>query len=583
MIVLKIFQKKLRGTALLFAFVVSLTTVAMRGQGAQPPASQNQSDAWRSELAGNSNAPVKIIEFFDYQCPFCAAAIPNLEAAIRSYPGKVQLILKSSPLPIHPDSMLAHQAALAAEEQGKFWEMHRLLYANQRRLKPDNLLDYARQLNLDVERFQNRLQTGYYRPAIEKDVAFAQSLGVEGTPTFFIKNQKLVGAQSQERLKAAIAAALMNPKGTTFDPAAQARAELKELDLSHSPVRGNQQAPVTIIEFSDMQCPFCAAVVPTLRQLTEQYPDQIKWVFKNFPLSFHKDSPLAHRATLAAGEQGKFWEMHDLIFADQRNIKRDDLLQKARSLGLDMERFQADLDGVKLTQLVESDRQEGERLNVQGTPTFFINGKQYWGNMSLAQFQAIVHKELPSGSSTQMAATIKKNRNEVFSGPSDAPITVVWFSDLQSELTLKTTLQVRQLMNAHPGKMRLVFKNRPLETHPGAIRLHEAAMAANAQGKFWQMHDLIIANPHKDDEQTLLSYAARLGLDVERFQNELRNHSYLSAIQEDVAEAREKNILGSPVFFMNGTRLDGLQSQSRMESLVADLLASNMHNNSQKN
>jgi protein-disulfide isomerase len=564
--------------ALSIVLLTGLLSTLISAQATPSPDPTAQSDAWRAALAGNDKAPVKIIEFFDYQCPYCAAAIPALEEAIRSYPGKVQLILKNTPLAIHPDSMLAHQAALAAGEQGKYWEMYRILYANRQKLKLENLLDYARQLNLNVNRFQDRLQTSYYKPAIVKDMALADSLGVNATPTFFINNQKLVGTQSPERIRQAIASALHDPRsaGAALDPREQARAVLREIDLSHAPVRGNMDAPVTIVEFSDMQCPYCAAVTPTLRQLITQYPGQIKWIFKNFPLDFHPDSALAHRAILAAGEQGKFWEMHDLIFANQRAVKRDDLLQHAHSLGLDMERFRADLDSNRLERLVESDKSEGERLSVAGTPTFFINGKEYSGALSLAQFQAIVNKEMPAGSSDHARVQVSGNGSAITSGPTGAPITLLWFSDLQSELTLKATLQVRQLMNLHPGNIRLVFKNRPLETHPGAMRLHEAAMAANAQGKFWQMHDLIIANPHKDDEQTLLSYASRLGLDLKRFQTELENHTYRHTIQEDLDEANSLTVLGTPVFFINSARIDGLQPQATMERLISEQLANHI-------
>src|SRR5215467_1518479 len=152
-------------------------------QPLQPAASEDglreASRAWKQQLADNASAPVKVVEFYDYQCPFCAATIPALEEALRSYPGKIQLVLKNDPLSIHPDSMLAHQAALAAGEQGKFWEMNDILFANQQRLKLPNLLEYARQVGLDVGRFENRLQTGYYRPEVEQDMALARTMGVE--------------------------------------------------------------------------------------------------------------------------------------------------------------------------------------------------------------------------------------------------------------------------------------------------------------------------------------------------------------------------------------------------------------------
>src|SRR5262249_34097406 len=147
-------------------------------------------------------------------------------------------------------------------------------------------------------------------------------------------------------------------------------------------------------EFSDLQCPFCAKVTPVLQELIKQRPGQVRWVFKNYPLDFHADSPLAHSAALAAGRQGKFWEMHDLIFSSQFNLKRDNLLAEARSLKLDMARFTADLDSPEIKHQLEADEREGQGLSISGTPAFFINGKFFSGAMSLQQFQAIINNEL---------------------------------------------------------------------------------------------------------------------------------------------------------------------------------------------
>lgn len=559
-------------------FLVAIILLALptftRAQAASPAAPVANPDAWLAEVTNNNGAPVKITEFFDYQCPFCASTIPALEDALKSYRGKVQLVLRNSPLPIHPDSMLAHQAALAAGEQGKFWEMYRLLYANQKRLKPANLLEYARQLNLNLDLFEQRLQSGFFKNAVQQDIALADSLGVDGTPTFFINGQKLIGAQSTQRLKQAIDNAL-NPRAVATAPTTPTLS-VSELDLSHAPVRGPKTAAITIIEFSDMQCPYCASAAPTVRELMSEYPDNIKWVFKNFPLPFHSDSALAHRAVMAAANQGKFWEMHDLIFSSQRAIKRSDLLAKASSLGLEMDAFVADMDSDKTRHLVEADVDEGNRLNVNGTPTFFINGREFSGALSLTRFRAVIDKELSGNADSAPATSTPAGADEITVGPVNAPVTLTWFSDLQSELTLKATLQVRQLMSAHAGKIRLIFRNRPLETHPGAIRLHEAALAANAQGRFWEMHDLIIANPHQDDEQTLLSYASRLGLNVKRFQRDLDTHRYQSVIKQDVNDAKQMAVLGTPVFFVNSTRIDGLPSPSAMESAVSKQLAGKM-------
>ncbi len=532
---------------------------------------------WREETVSNSAAPVTVVEFFDYQCPFCLKTNPALAEAIKSHPGKVHLVLKNLPLSIHPDSALAHQAALAAGEQGRFWEMHDLLFANQSKIKLPDLLHYAQQLHLDVPRFQKALESGVFRHVIEDDRAMARGLGISSTPTFFINGKAFVGQLSAERLNAAIEEAL-NP-GSFAVATAAGTVSVDKLDLSRAPVRGQAQAPVTIIEFSDLQCPFCASVTPTLRELMKQYPDQVRWVFKSFPLDFHADSPLAHAAALAAERQGKFWEMHDLIFANQHTIKRDNLLAEARSLNLDMDRFTTDVDSPDIKKQLAVDKREGESLGVNGTPAFFINGTFLSGAMPIEQFQAAINNALvalgkpavPVAPAAESA--IVRKEPEISFGSPDSPITLAWFSDLQSGLSPKATLLVRKLIDSHPGQIRLVFKNRPLEIHPGAMLLHEAAMAANAQGKFWQMHDLIIANPQKASRQDMLAYAKRIGLDAELFQRDLDSEKYRSLIEADLQEAQRRAVLGSPVFFLNSARIDGLQNEKLYRDIIDDQLA----------
>jgi protein-disulfide isomerase len=453
--------------------------------------------------------------------------------------------------------------------------MHDLLFANHNKIKLPDLVLYAQQLHLDVPRFQKALESGRFHQVIDDDAAMARGLGIAATPTFFINGQQLTGQQSVERLNAAIDEAL-NPGRSAI---AAATVTIDKLNLARAPVRGQEQAPVTIIEFSDLQCPFCARVTPTLRELMKQYPDQVRWVFKSFPLDFHADSPLAHAAALAAQRQGKFWQMHDLIFANQRNLKRDNLLAEAVSLNLDMDKFRADLDSADVKQQLEADKKEGEGLGVNGTPAFYINGKSFSGAMPIEQFQAAINNALqamgkpavPVSSLAESAAIPKEP--EISFGSNDSPITLSWFSDLQSGLSPKATLLVRKLMDSHPGQIRLVFKNRPLEIHPGAMLLHEAAMAANAQGKFWQMHDLIIANPQKATRQDMLAYAKRIGLDADLFQRELDSEKYRPLIEADLQEAQRRAVLGAPVFFLNSARVDGLQNEKLYTDIIQDQLA----------
>ena len=193
------------------------------------------------------------------------------------------------------------------------------------------------------------------------------------------------------------------------------------IELQDAPVRGPQEAPITVVEFSDFQCPFCARVSPTIHQLVKQYPGQVKWIFKHFLLGFHPDALLAHQAALAAGEQGKFWAMHDLLFAHQRALKREDLIQYAKQLGLDRDRFLDALDSGKYRTIVEQDKAEGARLGVRGTPTFFINGRRLVGAQPFSAFASLIEKELRR-LKVQTGADIEDRSGGISAkGPRDAP------------------------------------------------------------------------------------------------------------------------------------------------------------------
>ena len=153
---------------------------------------------------------------------------------------------------------------------------------------------------------------------------------------------------------------------------AQGRAQLA---LQDSPVRGAPMAPVTIVEFSDFQCPHCAAAHPELARLVREFEGQVKLVFKHFPLDSHPRALVAARAAEAARRQGKFWEMHDLLFEHQHELEDGDLERYAGMLGLDIERFKTDVSSDECVERVDADREEGKRLGIEGTPTIYINGR----------------------------------------------------------------------------------------------------------------------------------------------------------------------------------------------------------------
>ena len=144
---------------------------------------------------GNPNSSVKIVEFSDFQCPACKRAVPIIENITETY--NVSLCFRNFPLPSHPNAFIAAEAAECANEQNKFWEYHDILFENQNALDNQNLKQYAQQLNLNTSQFNSCLDTEKYRLQIENDIQDGQSLGIRGTPTFFVNGKQVLGANQQ--------------------------------------------------------------------------------------------------------------------------------------------------------------------------------------------------------------------------------------------------------------------------------------------------------------------------------------------------------------------------------------------------
>lgn len=153
--------------------------------------------------------------------------------------------------------------------------------------------------------------------------------------------------------------------------------EVRDIPIEGRPVYGNERAPVTVVVFADFECPHCRSEAPVLRQAVQQFRGQAKLVYKHFPLSMHPRAKAASVATEAAHAQGKFWAMHDQVFAHQTQLEDEDLLRYARAAGLDMEKFKADYQAEKYKKVVEEDRKHGDDLEIEGTPAVFVNGREF--------------------------------------------------------------------------------------------------------------------------------------------------------------------------------------------------------------
>jgi len=171
-----------------------------------------------------------------------------------------------------------------------------------------------------------------------------------------------------------------------------------------SPSMGPANAQITLVEFSDFQCPYCAAAVPEIQAILQAYPKQVKLIFKQYPLDFHNQAELAAAAALAANKQGKFWAMHDAMFANRTDLSRENLLALATKNGLDVDRFKTDLDSTEIHEAVVRDIQDGERAGVEGTPTIFVNGRRWNGAIVLGSLKPVLDAELTHKAVNQTAS-----------------------------------------------------------------------------------------------------------------------------------------------------------------------------------
>ncbi len=169
------------------------------------------------------------------------------------------------------------------------------------------------------------------------------------------------------------------------------------IPVSGAPSIGPQKAQITLVEFSDFQCPYCVAAFPEIKSILQAYPTQVRLIFKEFPLEIHSQADLAAAAAIAAQKQGKFWAMHDAMFAHHDDLSRKTILGLAKDNGLNMDRFESDIDSTAVRETVVRDVQDGDRAGVEGTPTIFVNGQRYNGAIDLATLKPVLDARVEAG------------------------------------------------------------------------------------------------------------------------------------------------------------------------------------------
>jgi protein-disulfide isomerase len=234
-----------------------------------------------------------------------------------------------------------------------------------------------------------------------------------------------------------------------------------------------------------------------------------------------------------------------------------------------MPRFLADLDSDRVKKRIENDKAEGAKRGVEGTPTFFVNGKSYTGTRTYEQLKQLLQAEQKrTWSITELTDSLLSK------GPADAPVTIEFFADLESPVTRPAAAILGELLAHYPGAVRLQFRNFPLAFHPQAGMAHEAAMDAAHEGHFWEFANFILEHQDAVGEPDLVAYAGRLGMDQTKFAKTLRQRRYTGRVDADLEEGSRRGLRGSPVIFVNGRRIDGVPSiQTLTEYVEAELAA----------
>lgn len=575
-------------------------------------------------VRGPADALVTIVEFSDFECPFCSRAAPVMDQLQEVFPDDVRVVFVQMPLSFHSNAHRAAQASLAAHAQGLFWPYHDLLFENQHQLGEDDLLRRAEEAGLDTDTFFRDLQNEVYLDEVDRQVGIATRLGVRGTPNFFVNGQNIRGAQPFEVFRAAVvdelaeARALMD-QGLSRPEIYQQRRDLNLADSDEPAVvaqparpaeppsfaaadlpatpyfRGPEDALVTIIEFTDYQCPYCSRANSTIEDLVDAN-DDVRVVIRHNPLSFHQRADEAAAAAVAAGAQGMFWEYHDLLFGSGSTLEDAQLEGFAEELGLDVDQWQADRVSQATREVVAADQGAAVALNASGTPQFFINGERIRGAQPFEAFQNAVNAartraeaaledgtepaelydvlmENVASLNDSDAADIAPDPIDIDTGSAptlgdvDAPIELVVFTDFQCPFCVRFASTAFEFAQENDD-VRLSIMHFPLPFHSDAHLAAQASVEAAEQGLFWEFYDVLHDNGTTVDRDSLIRYGRQIGMDVEALESALDSQEHASVVDGDMAAGSAAGVRGTPSWFVNGVFHSGAHPRAYVENAV---------------
>jgi protein-disulfide isomerase len=380
-----------------------------------------------SPVRGSAKALVTLVVFSDFQCEYCKKLELTLAQLRETYGDQVRVGWKANPLPFHGGAVAAANLALEARRQKGdrgFWAAHDKLFELQTRLDEDGIFKVAaKELSLNVAQAAAAVSASKHEKTIDQDADLAEELAISGTPNTFVNGRRVVGSQpldafktivDEEIIKANALVGAGTPPEKVYEaltkdgkviPAEVPEKRLVTPAAGPSPTKGPDDAKVIIQMFSDFQCPYCKKLEPVLIKLMKNYGSKVKLIWRDHPMPMHAQAPLAAEAAREAmsqkGQAG-FWAMHDLLFANQNALAREDLERYATELKLDLVAFRAALDSRKHRATIIAESEAANKTDVPGTPGTLVNGYLIEGLKTYATIRRVVERALseanaPSG------------------------------------------------------------------------------------------------------------------------------------------------------------------------------------------
>ncbi len=369
-----------------------------------------------SPTLGPDDALVTVIMFTDLECPFCKDAHKIMTQLAKE--NKIRLVFKHAPMPFHESAIPASLAAISAGNQNKFWEFVESGFENQADLSGVQLTKIATKLALDTDTWKKDFGNADAISTIENDMVLSRSAGVNATPTMFVNGVRVVGLFPDSEYKRIIAEQTLiaqklidagvkredvhwrtlsvNYKQPEIaaepEPEVEEKAIVKDVPIKDAPAKGaiGDDVLITIVEFSDFQCPLCQRAHLKTKQILAENATDTRMVFHHFPLPFHEDADVAAVAAMVAQHYGKFWEYGDLLFANQDALAFSDLVGYAKTVGISKSKFTKQFKKKENTERLSAEIDLAQKLEVQGTPTYFVNGIMVLGLPSDGSFEELI-------------------------------------------------------------------------------------------------------------------------------------------------------------------------------------------------